>query len=187
MANVDAPRGFTPIKMLNGSPWMGQVRTIVPTDGTDVFIGDMITLTSNAGAVTATNDANILGVVVGVGKNNGLTGETATAFNPDDLTTLYYDDSASTHTDFVLYYVPVDDMIFEVQTAADLDLSAGDACDIIATHSGSTVTGRSGQEITSSTNADFVVVEIPQIVGDDPTLANANVYITVTGAEQAFK
>ena len=186
MANVDAPRGFTPVKMLDGSPWQGQVRTIGPADGADIFIGDLINLESGLADPAVTNDAAILGVVVGVGKENGMDGAGATAFNPDSLTTLYYDDSASTHTDFVIFYVPVKNLVMSVQTAVDLSASVvGDTCDIAGVN-GSTVTGRSIMEATTNSNADLTIVELPNIVNNDLSLVNAEIYVMVTEAEQAF-
>jgi len=182
MANPDKPRGFTPIKHVSGAPWTGQVRYVGVTDGADMFIGDMLTLTSNLAAVSASNDTNFLGVAVGFAKKTDLENLIGPAFNPTNLETLYYDDSASTHTDWVVAYVPADDMVFEVQSASDLDLAVGDTCDLLAT-AGSTTTGRSQQEVTTSANTDFTVVEIPQYPDNDSTLANTRYWVkTITSA-----
>ncbi len=187
MANVDAPRGFTPIKMLDGSSWVGQVRTIGPADGADIFIGDLINLESGLADPAVTSDASILGCVIGVGKNNP-DGTVATAFNPDNLNMqTYYDDSASTHTDFSIYYVPVLNLVMEVQTAVDLSASVVGSTADIAGVNGSTTTGRSIMEATTSSNADLTIVELPQIIGNDLSLINASVYVMVTDGEQAFK
>lgn len=180
MANPDRPRGFTPIKTISGAPWTGQTRYIGVTNGTDIFIGDMLTLTSNLAAVSATGDANFLGVAVGFGKVTDFSGQYGPAFNPASLDVLYYDDSASTHTDWVVFYVPAEDHIFEAQSNADLDLAVGDTCDLLAT-AGSTSTGRSQQEIAASSNTDFTVVEIPQYQDNDSTLANTRYWVkTIT-------
>lgn len=185
MANPDKPRGFTPIKHVSGAPWNGQVRAIGVADGEDIFIGDMVNLESGLADPMATNDAAILGCVVGVGKKADMSAEVGPAFNPDNLTTLYYDDSASTHTDWVVYYVPAQDMIFEAQTNADLDLVVGDNVDLVD-GTGNSNTGRSVQEVGTSTNADFIVVEIPSYPDNDNSLANARVWVQVTRAETAF-
>ena len=186
MANPDKPRGFTPIKHTSGAPWTGQVRTIGVTDGADQFVGDLLTLTSGLAAVSATNDATILGVAVGFGKLADMSNSQSGAFNPDNLTTIYYDDSASTHTDWVVYYVPVDGMIFEAQTAVDLSASLiGANVDLLAT-AGNTATGRSQQEVTTSTNADFLIVERPVYPDNDPSLINEKLFVQVTPAETAF-
>ena len=186
MANTDSPRGFTPVKMLDGSPWQGQVRTIGPADSADIFIGDLINLESGLADPAVTSDVAILGVCVGAGKKNqeGLIGSMV---NPGSLDTAgYYDDSISTHTDFVIYYVPVKNLIMSVQTAVDLSASVvGDTLDITGV-SGNTTTGRSIMEVTTSSNTDVTIVELPQIVGNDLTLINATVYVMVDEANQAY-
>jgi hypothetical protein len=186
MANPDRPRGFTPIKMLSGAPWAGNVRSIGVTSGTDIFIGDLITLTSGLGAVSATNDTAFLGVAVGFGKRDPASGQFAGAYNPDNLETLYYDDSASVAVDWRVFYVPVDDMIFEAQSNADLDVLIGAPIDLVAT-AGSVTTGRSLQEVGANTNTDMRVVEIPAYSDNDSTLANTRYWITITKAEMAFQ
>jgi len=182
MANPDRPRGFTPVKTLTGAPWTSMIRSIGVTDTVDMFIGDMLTLTSNLAAVSASNDSAFLGVAVGFGKVDAASGEYAGAYNPDNLTTLYYDDSASTHTEWRVFYVPAEMCVFEVQSDSDLDLAVGDTCDLGGT-TGNTTTGRSRQEITTSSNTDFTVVEIPSYPDNDSTLANTRYLVkTITSA-----
>ena len=184
MANLDAPRGFTPVKMLDGSSWHGQVRTITPADSADIFIGDLINLESGLADPAVTTDVDILGCVVGVGKE--VDGAAAGAFNPDDLVTTYYDDSSMVNTDYVIYYVPVKNLIMSVQTAVDLRASVdGDTLDITGV-AGSQTTGRSIMEVTTSANTDVTIVELPNIIGNDLTLVNATVYVMVDEANQAF-
>jgi hypothetical protein len=186
MANPDKPNGFKLVASLSGAPVSSLIRSIGVTDGTDIFKGDMISLASGLGAVSATNDATFLGVAVGFGKVDPATGNYASAYNPDNLTTLYYDDSASTHTEWRVFYIPVDQAIFEVQSDTDLDLLRGAACDLLVTTAGSTTTGISGQQIGASTNADFHVVDIPAYPDNDSTLANTRYHVTVTGAESIW-
>jgi len=186
MANPDRPKGFTPIKHTSGAPWTGQVRAAPCGDGEDIFIGDFVSLVSGLVLPADTNDTTLLGVAVGFGKKDPSTGAFASAFNPSDLGTLYYDDSANTHTDWVVYYVPARDMIFEAQTAVDLSASTlGANCDLLGT-GGSTTTGRSAQEVTTSTNADFIIVERPQYPDNDPTLINERVWVQATQTETVF-
>lgn len=186
MANVDAPRGFTPVKMLDGGPWTAQVRTIGPADGADIFIGDLINLESGLADPAVTTDVDILGVCVGAGKKVDATAD-AGAFNPDNLITgSYYDDSAGAHTDYVVYYVPVKNLIMSVQTAVDLSASVvGDTLDIAGVN-GNTTTGRSIMEVTTSSNTDVTIVELPNLVGNDLSLINATIYVMVDEANQAF-
>jgi hypothetical protein len=187
MANQDKPRGFTPVKHTSGAPWTGQIRSIGVTDAADMFIGDALNLASGLAAVAATNDSALLGVAVGFGKKSDMTNQVGGAYNPSDLTTIYYDDSANTHTDWVVFYVPFNDMVFEVQTAVDLSASGvGATVDLLAT-AGSTTTGRSNQEVTTSTNADFIIVERPDYPDNDATLVNERLYVQAVTAETAFK
>lgn len=186
MSNPDRPSGFRPVATLNGSPLTSLIRSIGVTDAADIFKGDMISLASNLGAVSATNDATFLGVAVGFGKVDSASGQYAGAYNPDNLTTLYYDDSASTNTDWRVFYVPVDGVVFEVQSDTDLDLAVGDACDLLTTTAGNTTSGISGQQVGASTNADFHVVDIPAYPDNDSTLANTRYHVTITGAESIW-
>jgi len=186
MANPDKPRGFTPIKHTSGSPWTGQTRTITPKNGVDIFIGDVLNLDTGTADVGATNDAAFLGVAVGFGKVADMSAEAGPAFNPTNLTTLFYDDSANTNTEWLVFFVPVRDMVFEVQTAVDLSASViGATVDLLAT-AGNTTTGRSNQEVTTNSNADFVIVERPSYADNDATLVNERLFVQVVQAETAF-
>lgn len=186
MANVDAPRGFTPIRYTSGAAWMGQCVAYPCGDGEDIFIGDFVSLVSGLVLPADTDDATLLGVAVGFGKVNPLTGEYAVAANPADLGTLYYDDSANTHTDWVVYVVPARDMVFEVQTAVDLSASTlGATCDLLGT-GGNTTTGRSAQEVTTSSNADFIIVQRPQYPNNDATLINEKLWVQAVQTETVF-
>lgn len=185
MANADRPSGFKPVKTMSGRDWNSMIRYIGVADGEDIGIGDILNLESGLADPGATNDAAFLGVAVGFGQVDA-DGIPLGPFNPDDLGKRYYDDSASTHTDWVVYYVPADDVVFEVQTNADLDLSVGDNVDLVD-GAVDTTTGRSIQEVGTSTNADFVVVELPKYPDNDNSLANAKVWVMVTRAEQAYR
>lgn len=70
MANVDRPRGFTPIGTLSGSPWQASVETII-CDATHaaIGVGDLIEMTADGypDVLTAgATDSGVFGVVVGV-------------------------------------------------------------------------------------------------------------------------
>jgi len=186
MANPDRANGFKLVKTLSGAPVANMIRSVGVTDGADMFRGDLISLDTNLGKVAVTNDADFLGVAVGFGKVTDMTGEYASAFNPDDLTKLYYDDSASTHTEWRVFYVPLQDAIFEAQSDTDIDLAVGDPCDLLATTAGSTVTGISGHQVGANTNTDMRVVDIPAYPDNDSTLANTRYHVAITPGEAIF-
>lgn len=185
MANVDRPNGFKVVKTLSGAPISSMMRSIGVTDGADMFVGDIINLASGLAAVGASDDAALMGVAMGFGKKAGMSNVVSGPFNADNLMTRYYDDSASTHTDWVVYYVPIMDVVLEAQTATALTKAVGETVDLLAT-AGDATSGQSRQEITTSTNADFTVVEVPSYPDNDPTLVWGKYWVMVTRAEQAF-
>lgn len=178
MANVDRPNGFRPVKTISGAPLSSIVRTVGVADGADIFVGDALQLSSGLAQRLAVEGVCI-GVAVGFGKKNDMSLIEGGPYNPDALTTRYYDDSASTHTDWVVYYVPAEDAIFEAQTDAAATLVVGEAQDIVV-GSGNTTTGLSDMEIDAdglTNDGDVVVVEVPDIVGNDITLANGRYWV----------
>jgi hypothetical protein len=179
MANQDRPNGFRPVKSLDGKPWVGSVRSIVP-GADDLFIGDLISNSSNAAVQSATNDATILGVVVGFGKVDGEGNEFQ--YDPTNLSKNWFDTSADVEADWVVFYAPASETIFEAQTSTALTLAVGDTCDLLATD-GDQTTGRSAMELNTNTNADFVVVDVPNIVGNDPALIHGRYLVKVTAGE----
>jgi hypothetical protein len=183
MANPDRPRGFTPVKTLSGAPVSSMLISVGVADGEDIFIGDMVNLESGLADPMATNDSAVLGAVVAVGKY--VNGQRVGGFDPDNLVPTFYDDSASTHTDYYVLVAPATDCIYEVQSNADLDLVVGSPCDLVD-GVGSSTSGRSIQEVGTNTNSDFVVVDIPQYPDNDSTLTNTRYWVRVTRAEQAF-
>lgn len=183
MANVDRPNGFKPVGTLSGASWRGRIRAIGVADGADIFVGDPINLSSGLAAPGATNDASFLGVAVGFGKF--VNGQPVGPFDPANREATYYDDSASTHTDWCVFFVPADDMVFEAQTATALTLVVGSTCDLSYT-AGNTTTGISACELTTNSNADFTVVEIPLTIDNDQTAVWGRYNVMFTRAEQAF-
>lgn len=185
MANVDRPNGFIPVRTLSGAPVTSLIRAIGVADGADIFVGDPINLESGLAAVGASNDTGFLGVAVGFGKFDKDGRTPLGPHNKDNLMKRFYDDSASTHTEWVCYYVPADDVVFEAQTATALTLVVGDTADLTI-GAGNETTGNSIAELTTSSNADFTVVYVPIYPDNDPTLVWGRYHVMFTRAEQAF-
>jgi hypothetical protein len=191
MANVNRPNGFRAVKTFSGVPLNSVVRTIGVTDGTDLFIGDALTLVSGlaAQASTGAGATPLLGVAVGFGKVDA-DGIPLGPFNPDDLGKRFYDDSASTHTEWVVYYVPFEDVIFEAQfnaTASVDGILPGVDVDIAATPVGSETTGNSGMVLDGATGGtDLIIVGSPHYPDNDPALAYGRVWVTAKAADKAL-
>ena len=173
MANIDRPNGFRLVKTVSGAPLASVIRSVGVADGADIFVSDALQLSSGLAQALAVEGV-CLGVAVGFGKKDDMAQKSGGPFNPDDLMTRFYDDSAQTHTDWVVYYIPSEDGIFEAQVDDTAEVGVvGEAYDIVAT-AGSTVTGISAMEINGNAltnDGDVTVVEIPDIVGNDPELA----------------
>jgi len=184
MANVDRPNGFTPAKSLLGAPWQSMIRKYPMGDASadttgnhgDVYIGDPVKFSS--GEILAANSGDtIVGVVVGVGDHGGVTHGATGPFNAPSLEQNYikYSDTSATSAQDV-WIVPVNGVLFEVQTASDLDLVPGSTADITNaanTAHGSRTTGKSTCELTTSSNVDVSVVEQVTTPDNDVTAANA--------------
>jgi len=189
VANSDRPNGFRPVGTIGGASYTGLIRAIYSpaadrsSDTTnshgDIYIGDPISI-STAGAVTPADAGESCdGVAVGFGvassQQFGADGSiygTAPPFDPANLTTRYLGYASAGW----VYYVPTTDVIFEVQSASDLDLEVGSLADITntaATAHGSQTTGYSSCELTTASNNDVRVVDIVLSPQNDPTLANA--------------
>lgn len=191
MANVDRPNGFRPVKSLLGAPWTALIRKYEAADRSsdstnnhgDIYIGTPVTLSS--GKVTPADSGDtILGVAVGVGVDGTTFGETG-YFDPNNLGKRYlaYDE------DGVVAVVPAEGVLFEAQTASDLDLVAGSAADITmtaATAHGDRTTGYDSSELTTASNNDVEVVENRTSPDNDTTLANARHYVMFTSTQHAL-
>lgn len=177
MANVDRPNGFRFVKSLVGAPTQPVIRHVGVADGADIGIGDAISLSSGLAGRLAV-EGECLGVAIGFGKLDSQL-NAASPYNPDNLSTRYYDDSANTHTDWVVFYIPAETAIFEAQTDAAATLVVGEAQDIVV-GSVDTTTGLSSMEIDAdglTNDGDVVVVEIPQLPDNDPTAAYGRYWV----------
>jgi hypothetical protein len=179
MANVDRPNGFQPVKTFSGAPWTAMIRSVGVADGADIFVGDAVTLSSGLAAASTAHADVIVGVAVGFGKVNS-EGDPSGMYNPLNLNTpQYYDDSASTHTEWVCFYVPVNDVLFEAQfDGTPTTPVIGQGYGLIYT-TGSTTTGQSAQEIDGddTTDIDVQIVEFVSKPNNDKSAAYGRVLV----------
>lgn len=188
MANPNRPRGFRPVKTISGGDYTGLIRTVFSlaadrsSDTTnnhgDIYIGDPIVIDTSGVVTVANSNVAVSGVAVGFGPASavqfggiGTATDPAPMFDPRDLTKRYlaYGEAGT------VYYVPVKDVLFEVQSNIDLDLKVGAYADTTvaaATAHGSRTTGFSTAELTTASDNDVKVVEIVLAPDNDPTLTN---------------
>lgn len=159
MANTQAYMGLRPVRKLDGSPYMGDLREFVVSTGyaTKLYRGDPVTLSAN-GTIIAAGTSPIVGVFWGVQytKSDG------------DITFSPYWDGVTTHSAVKAMVVADPGVIFEIQTdvnlaATDIGLSAD-----IDKGTGSDTTGNSGAFLnTLSTDTAQV-----KIIGLSPRVGN---------------
>ncbi len=182
MANSNSPRGLTPVKQLDGSPWNGATRryAILAADGTATFVGDAVKHagTADADGVAAVVQAAagdvILGVVVGF------------EVNPLDLTQLHR--AASTLRYALVCDAP--DVIFEIQednTATFAITMIGENADLVVA-AGSTVTGVSAMQLNTTTHtAATAQLRILGVVQREDNSVAANAKLEVLINEHFYK
>lgn len=179
MANTSRIGGFKPVYHQNGSPYNGQAtRYYVPaTDGTAIYIGDVVKLAGSSDAdgfvPTATIAAaadSVLGVVVGVEPN------------PDNLTVTGTYRAASTAR--YIWVADAPGLVFEAEVSngtpavTDIGLNANHAVG-----SASTAMGRSGayidfgSEATTSTLTFQIRRLVPRV--DNEVGASAKVHVVI--------
>jgi len=171
MANIDAPHGLTPIRHLNGNPWNGATqRCLIEDDYAQaLFIGDPVIVTGVAGS----DDTSGLPVInlASAGDTNRIYG-VIVSFDPDPTNLERKHHAASTAGYANVCIDP--DVIFTVQDDGGAVLDGGSISDnaVLASGTGSTVTGLSGWELAAATtpasNASYqlLILGVHQVPGN---------------------
>ena len=181
MSNVDAPRGFTPVGTMNGSGWEGAVRAY-QADGSsgDIFLGDMIQMDNDGRVAPAANgNVELLGVCVGfiqqqAGNNTSGLWDNQLSSGGIALERSYYDASVDGEAWILVSVGP--DVLYEVQCDGTIAIAEIGMNADITTTGGSTVKGRSLQELEATvqtTTNQMRIVGLAQRVDNDVTAANA--------------
>jgi len=160
MANKDAPLGLVPIRHSNGAPYNGAYSEYyVPAAYDQILgVGDPVLISGTANTTEYKGNPpgtlpEVIIAVAGAGTNY-ITGAIV-GFNilPTDLSKTYN----AAKTERIVYVADDPDLVFEIQEDSDGAALAvtdvGINADIVFTHSTSTVTGKSGVELDSSSHA----------------------------------
>ena len=193
MANIDAPRGLTPVGTLSGAPWTDSVRAFYGIDASATYIGDMVVGGSTAGAAGVTvfgMDMEGVETVAVAGATSNLIYGVVVGFSPlqSDPTKLHRAASEARIT-----YVCTDPLaIYEIQEDSDGNNIAvtqvGHNFDTVYA-AGSATTGRSAVEIDSSdtTASSTAQLRLLGLVKRPDNALGANAKWLVTINEHAFK
>lgn len=208
MANADRPRGFTPVRHLNGGSWNNALAVRCMPDDTDfgaatidwaIGIGTPVLATDEAASATSGPLSQLIsvrplvdedvtvgvyGVVVGIGAaaNGDTLNQETGPWDADDLTRNHV---LSTEVEadpdgFVLYVAPAKGWVFEVQHDGTGTFQPGDTMSVSAADDEvqqvNLTTGISNLEVGTGDEAQFRVMEVPEYVDNDGTLANARLH-----------
>ena len=149
-SNSDRPNGFVPAGHKNGGTIRAVELKLAYNYGTAIYSGDGVILASGLVTVGTAASATIDGVFAGCQYADNAGNIVFSPYWPG----VALSDSAKVVKAFVYTDRGI---LFEAQAETSVALTQahiGTACDLIATHSGSTLTGRSGQEFTPGTVGD---------------------------------
>lgn len=180
MANRDAPFGFRPVRMLDGSPWNGAITPMVipASDNTATFIGDVVNFTAAASLAGVTvNGMNLEGVPNVIRSGSGTVGQNTAGvivgFLPD-LTNLNLKYRLASTLRVALVCL-ADGVIFECQedaTTTPLPAASANLNIPYSTTAGSTTTGVSKMELVSASAAATATLPL-RLLGLSKRLGNA--------------
>jgi hypothetical protein len=191
MANISKINGFKAVKHITGAPYNGQANIYTVKSGTKLVPGDLVKLTGGASqngiaeVDAATNDAAVLGAVVGVvpAKMDPVTGKMSNG-------SITLDTPVSVTGGSTPAYVLVADdpgVIYEVQkasfTATDVGTSGG--FDFAGTAGGDATTGGSNMYLTDTATGVIQVLGLVPRVNNE-TGNYAKVYARITNSNYAL-
>lgn len=180
MPNVDAAKGFVPVRHLSGAPYNGQFELfLVPSsDGTAIFVGDLVKVAGSAGAAgTVVAGMDCEGMPTAIIASAGTTGQdllgAVRGFLVDPTNLALKHRAASTNrvamvvTDPTVVYEVQEDAVGSNIAAADIGLNVP-----YTTTAGNSTTGVSKMEIDSSAVATTNTLPV-KILGLSKKVGNA--------------
>ena len=173
MANISKINGFKPVKHITGAPYNGQANIYAVKLGEKFVAGDPVKLSAGASqggvaeVTVATNDAAVLGVVVGVvpAKMDPVTGKmSAGSISLDTPVSV----TGGSTPAFVLV-ADSPDIIYEVQKATFTATNVGtaDGFDFAGTQGGDAATGTSSFYVTDTAIGVVQVLGLVQRVDNE--------------------
>lgn len=172
MANADSPRGFTPMRHLTGGIIRPSEMLIADDYNTNIFSGDLVKLAAAGVIQLATAGDRFIGVFMGCRFVNDA---------GEQKFSKYWPASQSVQGSYAYALVIADPMVtFRAQADGAVAVTEiGQLTNMISTHAGSTNTGRSGQELNSSTGTAEAQFRILNKVDDPENDWGANVELEV--------
>ena len=182
MANKDAPFGFIPVRMVGGAYFSGgqDEYDIADDYNTAIFSGDIVELhTDGTITIGAAGQTNLIGVF------NGCFYTT----DGGEPTYSKYWPASQSSSDAKAFVITDPNVVFEAQednteigSTATHPAQVGSNADFVSTHAGTTASGRSKQELDSSTITNAaanlrIIGKSTDPENSDATAANCNWYV----------
>src|SRR6478609_3058296 len=158
MANINAPKGFVPVRHLSGAPYNGQFELFLidSGDATAIFVGDLVKVAGSAGvAGQVVAGMDVEGMPTAILASAGTTGQDLLGavrgflVDPTDLTKKHRAASTSrvamVVTDPTVVYEVQEDAVTSNLAAADIGLNVP-----YSTTAGNATTGVSKMEIVGN-------------------------------------
>ena len=182
MANKDAPFGFIPVRMVGGAYFSGgqDEYDIADDYNTAIFSGDIVELhTDGTITIGAAGQTNLIGVFNGC------------FYTTDGGVPTYskYWPASQSSSDAKAFVITDPNVVFEAQednteigSTATHPAQVGSNADFVSTHAGTTASGRSKQELDSSTITNAaanlrIIGKSTDPENSDATAANCNWYV----------
>lgn len=177
MANSDQPSGFKVAGHRNGGVPRTNTYHIAYNYATKIYCGDAVILSSGKITAAAASDTTITGIFDGCAYKDDTGAMQFSRYWPGVALT-------DTAADVIAFVYDDKGILFEVQCetgVAYVDAThVGTTGDLIATHTGSTLTGQSAQEFTPGTagDAQFTVYQLIDRVGNAAGV-NAKILVSI--------
>ena len=182
MANKDAPFGFIPVRMIGGAYFSGGTDEYDIADdyNTAIFSGDIVELhTDGTITIGAAGQTNQIGVFNGC------------FYTTDGGVPTYskYWPASQSSSDAKAFVITDPNVVFEAQednteigSTATHPAQVGSNADFVSTHAGTTASGRSKEELDSSTITNAaanlrIIGKSTDPENSDATAANCNWYV----------
>jgi hypothetical protein len=181
MANIDDPKGFTPVAMFNGAKipvWRFPVDAL---NATAIFIGDVIDAEADGNVIPAAADADdsVIGVAVAVYDSNGV----PCGAPNSSVSTKYLTALTAGYVDVAL---ALPEAVFRVQVDGTIAETARFANANHVATAGSTTMAQSRHELSATTGTATAQFKIWDRVREPGNTWGANMDVLVTFNESRF-
>ena len=176
MANIDAPRGFWPLKHVMGGTIRANKTRIASTLANDIYKGDMVKLVAGGGVELVTAGDRVLGLFDGV------------QFTASDGSFVYSKrwDTGRVATDIIASVYDDPNIVFGVQSAGStVEADIGNLGDVVAT-AGDATTKSSRQELNGSTAATIATFRVLDKIDTPNNAWGTNVDLQVVASEHQY-